>query len=54
MVFFMYILYHNEKAYYINNVVIGSDDNRRKTKVPYRIVGIQWDNILSTTTEGMV
>jgi hypothetical protein len=24
---------HNEKDYYINIVVIGSDDNRRKTEV---------------------
>ncbi len=30
----MYILFYNEKDYYINIVVIGSDDNRRKTEVP--------------------
>ena len=50
----MYILFHNEKAYYINIVVIGSDDNRRKTKVQNRIVGIQWNHILLTTKKGVV
>ena len=50
----MYILFHNEKAYYINIVVIGSDDNRRKTKVQNRIVDAQWDHILLTTEKGVV
>jgi hypothetical protein len=45
---------HNEKAYYINIVVIGSDDNRRKTKVQNRIVGNQWNHILLTTKKGVV
>ena len=37
--YYMYILFYNEKDYYIADV-IGSDDIRRKTKIPYRIVGI--------------
>lgn len=50
----MYILFYNEKAYYSNIVVIGSDDNRRKTKVQNRNMGIQRNYLLLTTTEDMV
>jgi hypothetical protein len=31
-IFYVYFI-HNEKVYYINIVVIGSDGSRRKTKV---------------------